>query len=106
MKALLTRFIAPAIALAGAAGALAEESNWYQVELLIVEQPGSAAAGAEAWPPYPTLSYPENGRFLIAPEQLQQRLQEHPEALASEVDARGRQVLQLPPRTAAYQAPR
>lgn len=106
MKDLFSRFLVLAVALTGAQALRAAQSDWYQVELLIVEQPAAGGAGGEAWPPYPTLGYPEDGRFLVAPGQLQERLQAHPGALASKLDARGRQVLQLPPLTAAYQAPR
>lgn len=80
-----------------ATGASAADDDWYQVELLIVEQPARApGAGDEAWPPFPDLGYPREGRFLIDPLRLQERLQDYPLALASEVDDRGRQVLRLP----------
>lgn len=74
----------------------AQPGEWYQVELLVVEQPPASAASDEAWPPYPNLGYPDHGRFLVHPELLQARLTEYPAALSSAVDERGRQVLQLP----------
>ncbi|QIB67349.1 CsiV family protein [Kineobactrum salinum] len=85
--------------------AIAEESRWYQVELLIVAHTDPAAAGAEAWPPLPELQYPETVRFLVDPAQIQHRLQQYPAAGSSELDELGRQhIFLLPELTAEQQA--
>lgn len=101
MKHLFTLLLATGLTLPCSAVLQAEQSDWYQVELLIVEQP-SATTNGEVWPPFPSLTYPQNGRFLIDPQRLQERLQEHPSAIASHIDNRGRQVLELPPLKASY----
>lgn len=105
MRSPFTRTFALLLGLAGSTVLSAEPTDWYQVELLVVEQPARLRADGEAWPPFPALAYPEDGRFLIDPQRLQARIAEHPEALASQVDARGRQVLTLPPLAAAWRVP-
>lgn len=102
MRHPLTRTLALLVSLAGSVALHAEPTDWYQVELLIVEQPARLGADGEAWPPFPGLAYPEDGRFLIDPQRLQAHIAEHPDALASELDPRGRQVLTLPPLAAAW----
>ena len=46
----------------------AQDERWYQVELLIFSNEGSA--NVEQWEPLPTLSYPPTGRFLVYPQQV------------------------------------
>ena len=70
--------------------ALAQDGErWYQVELLIFSH--EQASGAEEWDALPQLAYPDAGRFLIYPAQVESRLEEH--GGQSEVDEFGRQLI-------------
>ncbi len=83
--------------------AFTEEERWYQVELLIFSQPSGASE--EQWEPLPELAYPETGRFLLHPEQLDMRRAEHDGD--SELDETGRLWLYAPqdPETVTADAP-
>ncbi|MEH6588172.1 MAG: CsiV family protein [Halioglobus sp.] len=76
-----------------AATAYAQDERWYQVELLIFSHEGGATA--EQWEPLPELDYPNTARFLMYPQQIESRQQQHDGA--SEVDAFGRQFLRYTP---------
>lgn len=84
--ALLPGFLSPA--------AIAQDERWYQVELLIFSHENSGA-NDEQWQPLPQLAYPDAGRFLVYPQQVTARAEEH-EGI-SEVDEFGRQFLRPDP---------
>lgn len=68
------------------------DGRWYKVELLIVSHNGSAST--EQWEASPNLVYPGAARFLVYPEQVASRLEEH--GGTSEMDEFGRQFLRNP----------
>ena len=88
----------PALALLAAVAntpALAQDTRWFKVELLVfanesTEQPAGAAI-AEQWEPTPTLAYPLATRFLVDTDRVAQNAAEFEgESL---VDEYGRQII-------------
>mgnify|MGYP000008568216 FL=1 len=75
-----------------AAAVHGQEERWYQVELMIFSH--ESGSTPEQWDPLPSLAYPDTGRFLIYPGQLESRQEEH--GGVSEVDSLGRQTLRPP----------
>lgn len=102
MPKLVPLFTAPTLALlALLAGntALAQDSRWFRVELLIfTNQPApdapAGAATAEQWNALPELAYPDAARFLIDPAQVRENAATYPGR--SELDQYGRQIIALP----------
>ncbi|MFV0276095.1 MAG: CsiV family protein [Parahaliea sp.] len=69
--------------------------DWYRVELLIFSQGQGSAAAAEQWDPQPLLAYPQQARFLVYPERVEQRAAGYPGGESS-LDERGVQTIILP----------
>ena len=102
MPKLLSSFTASTLVLltllAGEA-ALAQDSRWFRVELLIFTNPSTpeapaGAAIAEQWDATPPLAYPDAARFLIDPAQVRNNAATYPGT--SELDQYGRQIIVLP----------
>lgn len=72
-----------------AARAQEEDDRWYQVELLIFTHEDTTTG--EQWEATPDLAYPDAARFLVFPELVAARQEEH--GGISEVDEFGRQFL-------------
>ncbi len=81
--------------LLGAVTALAEEERWYRVELLIFSQDSQAARDSEAWEPTPVLQYPENGRFLVDVDAVDELASQYDGS--SELNALGHQTITITP---------
>lgn len=69
-----------------------EDQAWYRTEILIFVRSDEEALSAENWEPLPTLSYPNNYRFLVTPSINDQRLAESA-ARESQIDDIGVQHL-------------
>ena len=79
--------------------ALAQDSRWFRVELLIFTNQSApdapaGAAIAEQWDATPPLTYPDAARFLIDPAQVRNNAATYPGT--SELDQYGRQIIVLP----------
>lgn len=85
--------LAPLLALIMAAPSLSQEARWFKVELMVFSQETQARYAEEQWAPFPELAYPERARFLIEPARVEANLREY--GGVSEIDGRGRQVINL-----------
>jgi len=79
--------------LLSAVTALAEEERWYRVELLVFSQDSQAARLSETWEPTPVLQYPENGRFLVDSNAVEELASQYDGS--SEVNALGHQTITI-----------